>query len=89
MNHLNKALNQFFKPAAPRQPHRKAREVAKALAAKHGITVEREDSTLVVWPPRDLVGADPWEGDHGCQNWSEVLIMVKAYAEARGSVAGH
>lgn len=82
MHALSRSLTRLFHPAPARRPdpHRKAREEAKPLAAKHSIEVEREETSLIVWPPKGYKGTDPWDGDHGCDDWSEVLVMVRHYA---------
>lgn len=79
---LERELGKMFKPQAIRtvDVYRRAREVAKLLAKQYDIIIEREGSVLVVWPSRTFEGVDPWEGDHGCQNWNEVLLMVRTYA---------
>jgi hypothetical protein len=82
MHALSRALTRAFRPAPARRPdpHRAAREAAKPLAKEHGILIEREGSVLCVWPPLSFKGADPWDGDHGAQNWAEALVMVRHYA---------
>jgi hypothetical protein len=82
---LSRALNAYFKAPAQRQPdtHRKAREEAQRLALAHSIEVERlKEGGFIVWPPRSLDdSADPYHGDHYCGDWSEVVVMVRDYAE--------
>lgn len=82
MKTLQRELGRMFRPTPARRPdpHRKARELAKPLAKKHGIELERIEGGINVWPPKDMVLADPWEGDHYAQDWSEVLLMVRTYA---------
>jgi hypothetical protein len=84
-NSLSAALSRTF--AAPRarapDPHRRAREQAKPLAAQHGIEIERVDSGFNVWPPKAFAGVDPFDGDHYAQDWGDVLARVKAYADAQ------
>lgn len=71
-------------PAAPRRAEavgtRKSREEARALAAKHGIEIERDGHCLVIWPPSRLCADDPHEGDHYAEDWSDALERVKTYA---------
>lgn len=82
MHALSRALRATFRPAPARRPdpHRKAREEAKPLAAAHGIAIDREETSLIVWPPKGYNGTDPWAGDHACDDWAQVLVMVRHYA---------
>jgi hypothetical protein len=64
-------------------PHRKARTEAKALAAQHGVEIEKlRDGGFNVWPPKGYEGDDPHEGDHYAIDWDEVLPKVRAYVPA-------
>jgi hypothetical protein len=78
---LGKMISGVFKQAPRRlDPHRKAREEAKALAKKHGIEIERlKDGGFNVWPPKSVT-IDPHEGDHFVNEWDEVLVSVRLYA---------
>lgn len=79
---LGRMLGRTFKPAATRRPdiYRKEREEAKRLAAICGCAIEREGAGWNVWPPAALpIESDPFEGDHYCQDWSEVLDAVRLY----------
>lgn len=82
---LEKTLDRIFKGPAKRKPdtQRKPREQAKALAAKHGIEIERmRDGGMNVWPPAALPDAsDPYAGDHYANDWADVLGMVEGYAK--------
>lgn len=86
MKTLSRELGALFRPAPPRRgdPHRKARERAKALAARLGVEVERlAGGGMNVWPPRGLAShADPFEGDHYAQDWPDALQRVEAYEAA-------
>ena len=81
-NALQRELRRMFTPAPARRadPHRKARELAKPLAKLHGIELEKIEGGWNVWPPKTFSQADPWDGDHMAQDWSEVLLMVRTYA---------
>jgi hypothetical protein len=58
-----------------------ARRKAKALAVEHGIEIERDGSSLVVWPPASVSEEDdPHEGDHYVDYWTEALAMCVEYA---------
>lgn len=72
----------MLRPAPARRPdsHRKARELVKPMVKKHGIELENIDCGTNVLPPKDMVLADLWEGDHYAQDRSEVLLMVRTYA---------
>lgn len=91
MRGLQRQLGALFRPEAAKRgdPHRKARELARPLAKKLGVEVERLDgSGFNVWPPRALqAGADPFEGDHYAADWSEVLTMVLAYEKTSAPAA--
>lgn len=87
MKQLSRMLAFALRPARPKNPdkHRAAREQAKALAAKHGIEIERfkqsDGGGMNVWPPKGLPdAADPHGGDHYCDDWTDALAMVKDYA---------
>lgn len=90
MRALQTQLGALFRPEAAKRgdPHRKARELAKPLAKRLAVEVERLGSAgFNVWPPRALqAGADPFEGDHYAADWSAVLKMVQAYEKASTSV---
>ena len=79
---LQKQLNALFRAPKPRAPdvHRKARQEAKTLAKTHGIEIEKIGSGFNVWPPKGSVN-DPFDGDHYAQDWAQVLLMVKEYAQ--------
>ena len=91
---LQTSLNSMFgvrparkaKPTGPRDPHRKAREAAKKLAAKHGITIEKENHECrgfwVTYAPWMDTEHDVLEGEHFCMGWDEVLDAVRVYAKA-------
>ena len=85
MKSIQATLHTMFRPPRKRlraDPHRKAREHAKALAHKHGIEIESfPDGGMMVWPPAGLED-DPFEGDHFANDWHEALNMLKAYAAA-------
>jgi len=82
---LSRALKSIFKAPAPRNPdtQRKAREEAQRLANEHQIEIERlRGGGFNVWPPKGLADSlDPHSGDHYCCDWSEVVVMVRAYAQ--------
>lgn len=90
---LARRLGVMFRPTAARKPdtHRKARETARVLAAQHGIEIERlRGGGFNVWPPHasatgrihpGVETVDEFDGDHYCNEWDEVLHMVKAYAK--------
>ncbi len=79
---LSSMISSAFKPPAERKPdvHRKAREAAKALAKEHDIEIEPINSGFNVWQPSRANAADPFEGDHYAEDWSEVLTRVRTYA---------
>lgn len=64
----------------------KARRKAKALAALHGVEIERhmdlDSKPLYVSHPALEGPLDPHEGDHYVHDWRDVLIRVRDYAEA-------
>lgn len=83
MTTLGRALGRLFAAPRPRpaDPHRRQREKAKALASEHAIEIEHlHGGGFNVWPPRSFTGDDPFEGDHYCSDWDEVLTMVQRYA---------
>lgn len=85
--YLDRTLGEIF--AAPKKkradPYRRARAQAKRLAAECGATIEVLPASewagraYNVWPPAGA--ADPFEGDHYCLDWEEVLDKVRAYAK--------
>lgn len=82
---LGAMLVQLTRASAPRKadPHRKAREEAKKLAAAHGVEIKRlKDGGFNVWPPKGFAGEDAHEGDHFAHDYSEVLEHVRAYVPA-------
>lgn len=90
MKNLSAMLGQVFKPAAkPKDPFRKARAEAKQLASQHGIEIEPLRPGFNVWAPAGLsdTPADPFEGDHYADDWSDVLERVKAYVSAAAPAA--
>lgn len=82
MRQLNKMLTGIFKPAPVRgDPHRKAREEARMLAAARGFEIERlKGGGFNVWPPKNIK-TDKFEGDHYANDWEDVLPMARWYAE--------
>lgn len=59
----------------------KARCAARALARAHDIEVE-VDGRIVVWGPRSVdLDNDPFEGDHGAENWADALERVNTYVK--------
>ncbi len=71
------------KPERRFDTQRKAREQAKAIAALHGIEIEKDGRDFWVTHPDYLdQGNDPLEGNHFATSWAEVLDAVKVYAEA-------
>ena len=78
-------LGQLLRVPVKRQsdPHRKAREEAKKLAAAHGIEIQRfkkdDGIGFNVYPPKGFTGEDLHEGDHYAADWQEVLEHVRAY----------
>lgn len=82
MHALSRALRATFRPAPARapDPQRKARELAKPLAAQHKIEIERDGHCLIVYPPAGYKGVDPWDGNHYAEDWAEALVMIRHYA---------
>ena len=82
---LARQLGAYFKPAPAKRtdPHRKAREESKRLAAPLGVEIEKcRGDGFNVWPPADMMPADdPHDGDHYANDWTEVLAMVRIYAD--------
>jgi len=79
---LGAMLGKLLHPSAPpkKDTQRKAREQAVALATEHGIEIERlRGGGFNVWPPKDFVGEDAYEGDHYASDWQEALVHVRAY----------
>lgn len=68
----------------------RARDRAKRLAAKHDVTIEKENfpegPLYWVHPPEGRYGdngeGDPLDGCHSCSGWQEVLQAVETYADA-------
>ena len=82
LSQLDKALGKMFSAPAPKKPdtQRRSREQAKALAAQHGIEIEKfKEGGMNVWAPQSLTANDPFEGDHFADDWTAALEMVKAY----------
>lgn len=84
---LSSMLGQVFKGGKKKKTrskdiYRKPREKAKALAAEHGIEIEKlTDGGMNVWAPDSLPeNLDPFAGDHFANDWSEACSMVEAYA---------
>lgn len=86
MKTLQQALGQMFRPAAPKKAdkHRRAREEAKRLAAECGCEIEPCKPGFNVWPQAGLID-DPWDGDHYCQDWNDVLVMTQSYWNRRSA----
>ncbi len=81
---LERELARLFSTPKPKKTDttRGSRTKAKALAAAHGIEIERVDGGMNVWPPSTVSdAADPFAGDHYCNDWSEALSMAEAYAK--------
>lgn len=82
---LEKTLGRIFNSPVGRKPdtQRKQREQAKALAAKHGIEIERiPEGGMNVWPPAAIPDAsDPYASDHYASDWADALGMVEGYAK--------
>lgn len=83
LRQLEQALGTIFKAPAARKPdtQRRQRERAKALAAEHGIEIEKfSEGGMNVWPPRALDDSrDPFAGDHFADDWADALSMVEQY----------
>lgn len=97
MKALQQALTRTFAPVRSRAPRpaatsqRRERQQAQALALQCGCTIERCTPGWNVWPPKPVPGVaqppDPYEGDHYCQDWKEVLAMVQHWAGTGASSA--
>jgi hypothetical protein len=91
MSRLSRMIGSAFKAPATKKPdvYRKEREEAKRLASICGCEIERCGSGWNVWPPKESATGsihpgtltDPFDGDHYCQDWREVLEMVKHWAK--------
>jgi len=87
MKNLQRELARMFSEPKRRKPdpHRRDREIAKPLAAQHGIEIERcEDGGFNVWPPKALdtrpEWIDPFDGNHFCNDWTEARMLIERYA---------
>ena len=83
MTNLNQTLGRMSIPPPVRNPdlHRKDRIEAKRLAAERGMEIEKlRDGGWNVWPPKGMADADdPFHGDHYCNGWAEIYVMVRTY----------
>lgn len=81
-----KKLDAPIPPVKERAPTISLRARTEALAKEHGITVERHDDLesrpLYVFCDSLEGDADPFEGDHYVDTWSEVADRVAAYVTA-------
>lgn len=83
---LRKYREKALAAPAKAPTERKARVVppsAKAVAAAHGIELERlTGGGYNVWPPKGIIDTDkdPHEHDHYAHNWAEVRGRVREYA---------
>lgn len=64
-------------------PEAKVRRLARKLAKEAGVEIEKEDHGWYVYPPDETQPEDdPYDGDHYCESWDQILEMVKAYAKS-------
>lgn len=91
MKQLKKSLGRYWKGTAKRQPDpfRKARPLAKELAATHSIEIEPLKPGFNVWPPEGIIDtpADEFGSDHYVEDWKAVLERVQAYVQALQTAA--
>lgn len=94
MNRLERDLGALFNPpparSARKDPCRKTRELAKKLAAEHGIKIEKfREGGMNVWPPAGIdAKEDPYDEDHYVSDWDEALPVVEAYVKLLSARTG-